>query len=216
MKRVYIYCEGLTEEIFVNNILAPYLLKNSIVVTPIVCETSRTTVAKHRGGISNYAKVRREITALCKQDKNAFVTTMFDYYGMPDNTPAIDCKEQDIQKRITVIEDAINCDIAQPNFRFHFMLHEFEALLFSNPKSFGTVFGSDSIADEIAAIRNAYKTPEDINNSRETAPSKRLMRLIQGYRKNSHGIQLAKEAGIDVMLKECPHFRCWISELLSL
>ena len=36
MKNVYIYCEGPTEESFINEILYPYFLNMSIVVYPIV------------------------------------------------------------------------------------------------------------------------------------------------------------------------------------
>ena len=41
MKNVYIYCEGQTEETFINEILAPYFANINIYVTPIVCATSR-------------------------------------------------------------------------------------------------------------------------------------------------------------------------------
>ena len=42
MKNVYIYCEGPTEESFINEILYPYFLNIGIAVYPIVCTTKRT------------------------------------------------------------------------------------------------------------------------------------------------------------------------------
>lgn len=37
MKNIYIYCEGQTEETFVNEILTPYLSNIMIFTTPIIC-----------------------------------------------------------------------------------------------------------------------------------------------------------------------------------
>ena len=48
MKNVYIYCEGQTEEAFINEILYPYFIKMDIAVYPIVCTTKRTTSRKYR------------------------------------------------------------------------------------------------------------------------------------------------------------------------
>lgn len=56
MKTVYIYCEGQTEEAFINNVLYPFFLNQNIVVYPIVCTTSQTAVKKYKGGVQNYAK----------------------------------------------------------------------------------------------------------------------------------------------------------------
>ncbi len=173
MKNVYIYCEGQTEESFVNEVLYPYFLNTEIYVTPIICTTKRTVKQKHKGGVSDYNKIRNELTILCKQHKHEFVTTMFDYYAMPNNTPGIGHVESDIYKRIEQIEQTINIDIGAPNLFFSFSLHEFEGLLFSNPKSFKLITGED-ITAKIQRIRNEFPTPEHINNSPETAPSKRL------------------------------------------
>ena len=59
MKRGYIYCEGQTEEAFINEALAPYLSQFMIFVTPIVCTTKRTTSTKYRGGATSYDKIKK-------------------------------------------------------------------------------------------------------------------------------------------------------------
>ena len=66
MKNVSIYCEGSTEESFVTEVLYPYFLNMSIVVRPIVCETKRTTSKKYTGGVSDYLKIKKELTMICK------------------------------------------------------------------------------------------------------------------------------------------------------
>ena len=205
MKNVYIYCEGQTEEAFINEILYPYFIKIDIAVYPIVCTTKRTTSRKYRGGVNDYNKIKRELTMLCKTHPNEYVTTMFDYYAMPDNTPEIGLHDPDIYERIGKIEAAVNRDIGQANCMFHFMLHEFEAILFSNPESFELIAETD-VVDKIRKIRESYPTPEHINNSPETAPSKRLERLIPNYAKIKNGTLISKDIGIDKILAECPHF----------
>lgn len=215
MKNVYIYCEGPTEESFINEILYPYFFNTGIVVYPIICTTKRTVNKKYKGGVSDYAKIKKELTMLCKQHHNEYVTTMFDYYAMPDNTPGLDCTEPDIHERINHIESIIDADINERNCNFHFMLHEFEGILFSKPDSFALIADADVVAD-IQTIRDSYQTPEHINNSPETAPSKRLESLIPNYAKVKNGTLLSKDMGIDIIMGQCPHFREWIQKIVSL
>ena len=212
MKNVYIYCEGPTEESFINEVLYPYFFNIGIAVYPIICTTKRTATKKYKGGVSDYSKIKKELTMLCKQHPNEYVTTMFDYYAMPENTPGIDCTEPDIHERIKQIEQTINADIAQRNCNFHFMLHEFEGILFSKPASFALIADGD-VVESVQTIRDSYPTPEHINNSPETAPSKRLEALIPNYAKIKNGTLLSKDMGIDVIMNECPHFKSWIESI---
>ena len=215
MKNVYIYCEGPTEESFINEILYPYFLNIGIFVYPIICETKRTPVRKYKGGVSDYNKIKRELSMLCKSHPNEHITTMFDFYAMPDNTPGIDFRANNLIDQITTIEAAINDDIGQRNCKFHFMLHEFEGILFSHTDSFRLIAEPDTVAS-VQAIRDQYPTPEHINNSPETAPSKRLEALIPNYAKVKNGTLLALNMGIDVIMQECPHFKNWINEIANL
>lgn len=215
MRNVYIYCEGQTEESFIREVLYPYFLEMNIFVRPIICTTSRTLSKKFKGGVSNYDKIKHELIKLCKTHHNEYITTMFDYYAMPKNTPGINIQDSDIYSQIKKIEKAINDDIGQPNCNFHLMLHEFEGLLFSNPESFKLIAENDVI-NEIQKIKTKYLTPEHINNSPETAPSKRLEKLIPNYAKIKNGTLISKEIGIDKILAECVHFRTWIEQIKNL
>lgn len=97
MKNVYILCEGQTEETFVNEILQPYFSNLNIYVHPIVCTTRQTASKKYKGGASDYKKIKKELSNLCKEHHSEIVTTMFDYYGIDKNsTPSIDNNEQNI------------------------------------------------------------------------------------------------------------------------
>lgn len=214
MKNVYIYCEGQTEETFINNVLGPYFANMEIWVYPIVCTTKRTASQKYRGGVSDYQKIKKELYFICRQHHREIVTTMFDYYAMPDNTPMIDCDDSDIYSRIEKIEAAINEDIGLTNCYFNFSLHEFEGLLFSNPSSFGLI-ADNVVVQKIQEIKESATTPEHINNSPETAPSKRLEALMPGYAKVKNGSILSQDMGIDVIMANCPHFSAWINKIIS-
>lgn len=212
MKNVYIYCEGQTEEAFVNEILYSYFINIGILVIPIICTTKRTKTSKHTGGVSDYLKIKNELVILCKQHKNEMLTTMFDYYGMPSNTPNIDNDESNIYIRMTQIEKSIEDDIGMSNLFFGLVLHEFEGLLFSQPEAFSLV-AKKEVVDEILIVRKEFATPEHINNSPETAPSKRLEKLINNYPKVKNGTIISKEIGIDKIMSECKHFANWIKKI---
>lgn len=214
MKNIYIYCEGQTEESFINEVLSPYLSQVDIWVYPIICTTKRTNLEKFRGGVSEYSKIKKELTMLCKSHKNEIITNMFDYYAMPSDTPLIGCSDIDIYSRIEKIENDINIDIGEPNCHFNFLMHEFEGLLFSKPNSFKLV-ADDKVVNEIVRIKSEAISPEHINNSPETAPSKRLEALMPGYAKVKNGTIISKDIGMDVIMSNCKHFAHWIEEIKS-
>ena len=215
MKNVYIYCEGQTEESFVNQILYPYFFQRDIVVYPIICATKTTSSEKYRGGVVRYGKIKRELSLICKSHPNEFVTTMFDYYGLPKDTPGMVERHGDIFAFVEQIEQRVNEDIGRPNCRFHLMLHEFEGILFSRPESFARI-ADEQVVESIRRIRNSFPTPEHINSSPETAPSKRLKQLIPNYAKIRNGTLLSDDMGVDTIMAECLHFRQWVSEIAEL
>ena len=93
---------------------------------PIIHKTKRTPTKSYKGGVIDYKPIKDELRILCK-NPNVFVTTMFDYYGMPNNTPAIDHTDTDLYKRIEYIEQAITNDIGCNNLSFNLLVHEFAA-----------------------------------------------------------------------------------------
>lgn len=212
MKMIYILYEGQTEEAFINEVLCPYFANLMIFINPIICTTKRTTAKKFKGGVSDYNKIKNELVILCKQHKNEIVTTMFDYYAMPSNTPNIACSEVDIYKRMELIEEAINKDIGLSNCFFNLMLHEFEGMLFSSPDAFIKITDQKTV-EKIQKIRDEAISPEHINNSPATAPSKRLEALIPNYAKVKNGALLSKDIGIDTLLRECKHFADWVEKI---
>jgi len=212
MKRVYIYCEGPTEEGFINTVLYPYYLNIGITVIPIICTTKRTQSAKYKGGVKNFSKITNELSILCKSHPNEMFTTMFDYYAMPIDTPGIANTDTDIYHRIRAIEGEIDIKLGLNNLFFNLVLHEFEGLLFSKPDEFAKITDARTV-EKLNSIKDEFENPELINNSPLTAPSKRLETLIENYPKVQAGSIVGSAIGIDVMIKECKHFANWIEKI---
>ena len=94
-------------------------------------------------------------------------------------------------------------------------MHEFESLLFSDVTAFNIIANNKTVA-QLEAVRNEFQSPEYINNSVSSSPSKRLEVLIPDYKKVFNGIEIATIIGIDAILAECLHFREWVQKICTL
>ena len=74
---------------------------------------------------------------------------------------------------------------------------------------------SDHTKLALEAVADAFETPEEINNNRETAPSKRILRIFPegSYSKTEHGPLIAESIGIDAIRAKCPAFNAWVGQL---
>jgi len=216
MKRLYVLCEGQTEDDFVRIILSPYLQNMGVTTKAIICTTKRTLTKKYKGGVSHYDKIRNELMRLCGEHPNEMVTTMFDLYGLPKDTPGLGNDLTDIYEKAKHIEECITDDIGNKfgNMIFSLVLHEFEGLLFSDVSAFEDIADNKAVAD-LRKIRAAAETPEHIDDSPETAPSKHIKRAIPNYSKVSDGIDIAEQIGIDKISSECRHFANWLSKITT-
>ena len=206
MKRVIVYCEGPTEETFINRLLAPVFYDKEIYLIPSSC-----------GGVSKYSIIRRDLRKLCRNDSSAVITTMLDYYGLPSETPGMDLEYgMDIDRRVTMIEDKIQEDMGEPNGVPNWMVHEFEALLFTKPDCFSCCGLSAREIDVLSRVRAQADSPEHINNNPNTAPSKRILAVYPAYQKPLDGYSVASQIGIEAMRRECRHFNEWINTLMQL
>jgi hypothetical protein len=218
MARLKIVVEGQTEERFVKDVLADHLAPRNVFATAF-----RVGKPGHRGGIRSYLSAQRDLRAALTQDRGAFVSTMFDYYAMPDSWPGrIVARAKQGSERACVIEAALSADIAssldgrfQANLRFlpYVQLHEFEALLFASPQVMAREFGDASLEAKLQEVRDGFDTPEDINDDPQTAPSKRIESIFGDYKKPLYGKRISMEIGIPVIRAACPHFHDWLTRL---
>ena len=148
---------------------------------------------------------------------------MVDYYGLPDTWPGRERSgdKRTLKARAATVQKAVLEDISKSlsgafnrqRFIPYVVMHEFEGLLFSDPDRFAHGIGRPSLASELQAIRDEFRTPEEINDSPDTAPSKRVKQLYQGYQKPLMGVLAAEEIGLNAIRDECPLFDKWIAKL---
>ncbi len=214
MTRVYLLVEGQTEETFVRELLAPHYARMGLYLTPILVGTS----PGHKGGIVGYAKVRPQIERLCKRDRDAYVTTMFDLYALPGDFPGKTSPQWQHQQtgvnKAALVEKELAADIGQRNFIPYIQVHEFEALMFVEPKRFEE-WADKHVVCKLQDIA-ATSAPEDINDHPDTAPSKRILAAMPAYQKTVHGPLIACDIGLDAMREACPHFAAWLERLDAL
>lgn len=216
MKRLNITSEGYTEEKFVNELLRPHLLNFDVYVMTRKIRTSQG----FRGGYTSYGKAKFDIEKWIREDSRAWHTTLIDLYGLDEDFPGYaDNKYLLPQEKVIRMEQAFSNSINHPKFIPYIQLHEFEALLFSAPSIMETYLGlyNQLPVGCFQSIRNNYATPEEINDSPHTAPSKRILNLCGGlYSKVDDGILLLKEIGLETIRQECPHFNDWLGKLENL
>lgn len=209
MIRVAISVEGQTEDEFCKQVLQPYFRNMNIELTPVIVTTKRRNCAiKYKGGCINLDRIKSEITKLLPSFD--YVTTFYDLYGF------------DIAGTFTADELEIKIDNLFSNDRrliSYIQQYEFETLLFSEPSYYGEYFQASAKID-IEEIINSCGGVESINNSRETAPSKRIDKFFnkydEKYDKVFHGASIADDIGLDIIKEECPRFAQWLSKIESL
>ena len=223
--RLHFVVEGQTEEAFVNQVLKPHLGGMSIWVDVRRVETGRKRGFIHRGGIISYAKVKKDITNWLSQDRkpDARFTTMFDLYGLPESFPGYGAatRERDPYARVRILEDALREEIGDRRFIPYFQLHEFEALLLSDPRRLDVQFhdqGAEAGIRNLIEMVSGFASPELIDDGRDTAPSKRITSEIPEYgrMKASSGPIVAKAIGLDALRSKCRHFAEWLDKLETL
>ncbi len=216
MTRVYVVVEGQTEETFVNAVLAPDLGHCGVFLAARLLGT-----AGHRGGNVTYARVKRDVAMLLKQDKSAYCTTLLDLYGLGKGFPG----DTAAPRRPTDIEQAMNNDMIgalggtwRADIRFipYIQQYEFEGLLFSDPERLARGISQPQLENNFQNIRAKFATPEEINDSPQTAPSRRILQIYPPYQKPTHGVLVAKAMGLAVIRRQCPRFNAWITRLESL
>ena len=215
MKRIIIINEGETEQEFCKDVLQPYFFLKDILI-------QHPTIKKSGGGIVAWETLKKQIETHLKQDPSVFVTTLIDFYGLHDNHkfPNWEMANRivDINDKISFLEQSMQ-DTIDETLRHRYIpyiqLYEFEGLLFNNIEVFNREFTSDEFSNysELETTFSEYPNPELINDGRETAPSKRLMRIIKGYNKPIYGSLLAQAIGLERIRNKSPRFNNWINTL---
>jgi hypothetical protein len=216
MRRILILVEGQTEERFVKDVLQPFLWKVGVHIEPKIATTKRVKQgADFKGGVTSFHKIEDDIRRLIGDSNASLITTMIDYYGLPGDFPKIqNFQGTASRERARALEMALE-EYLNFGSRFlaYFMVHEFEALLFSQPAILSEVMNVPSSCFKLQEIRDRFSTPEEINDSPETRPSARILNLFPSYRKRIHGPITSTRIGLETMRQECSHFNEWCIKL---
>ncbi|CAD5914439.1 hypothetical protein PA905_02950 [Planktothrix agardhii CCAP 1459/11A] len=108
-------------------------------------------------------------------------TTMCDLYALPNDFPGFEeaQKISDPYERVKQLENALFDDINDSRFIPYIQLHEFEALILSDPIKLEERFPNyQSEVQKLVSLCQSFESPELINDGEQTAPSKRIIQAI--------------------------------------
>lgn len=220
MKKIFVVTEGQSETNFVNKVMAPYFSGRCILIpNTVITKTDHRHGKMYKGGVANYKQIRNTLAktlANASKNENSYVTTMFDFYCLPEDVPGMaDVKKvNDPYDKVELIEREIQkAEGYDGKFFFPYIeLHEFEAMLFSDVTKLEEVY----FEYDLTALKECAETqnnPELIDGGKETAPSKRIINCINGFDKAGGGVEALEKIGIGNIAKKCKHFSDWIKHI---
>lgn len=227
-KIIHILCEGQTEQGFVEEVLRPYLKNKGVTsVKSILITTNKKKNA--RGGMLTYNHALTDLnllqqTQLDGDHERHIFTTMFELYAIPNDFPGFEKTKtiSDPYSKVYNLEKDFADAINDPRFIPYIQLHEFEALLFCGIEHIVTPYpGCEKRCEQLTKDLQKIGNPELINNSPDTAPSKRIIKAIEGDKKTHYNYNkpktakyVTKKIGIDELRAKCKHFNDWIKNLI--
>lgn len=197
MVRIGVSVEGTTEERFIKILVVPFFSQKGIYVTPVSIN----------GNVSiDPVKYELEKLAYCFD----YVSTFYDFYGFKRKVEG-ETKASLESKIKESIKEELRYKLIP-----YIQMYEFEGLLFSSPESIAVVLQDESLSTWANNILMDFcNNPEKVNDSSETAPSKRLEKFTN-YRKTTHGPNIAEQIGLTKMRYMCSGFDSWLKTLESL
>lgn len=211
MRRLAITVEGQTERAFVRLLLTEHLRDHGVEAFPILLGGGQGKGAV--GGDVSVKRLAGEMIYLLRSFDA--VTTLVDFYGFRKKGKAT------VEELEAEIRKAIGRRVRRPerakNLIPYIQLHEFEALLFSEVSRFGDLKDvPDGVVEVLSRVRERFETPEDIDDGRATAPSKRILAAIPDYDKVDHGSEVARRIGLPGIRAKCLRFDRWVRRLEAL
>jgi hypothetical protein len=197
----------------------PFLDRGLILVPALIGKPG------HKGGNFRIERLLPDVRNRLLGDPDSFCTTFFDFYGLPPEFPGkataveLASPKEKAEAVCKALTETLTATIGQdPMQRFipYIQMYEFEALLFSDPVGLARGVESPELSDHFKQIRRSFDSPEAINDSPQTAPSKRISKKVVGYQKPIYGSLAAMEIGLPSMRQECTGFDAWLTQLEGL
>jgi hypothetical protein len=217
-KRLLVYCEGQTEELFVERILRPHLVLFQVKVERPVLAATTFSASCQRGGFVNWDAVAADLKRLFAADASPDLrfTTLLDVYAMPQK--ALDlaglAQAASSVSDIEHLETAVERSLGEPRFEAYFQRHEIEALLLADMDAVKTVFHRyKTEVEQLKADIAGFANTEDIDHGKTTHPAARLARAIPQYNalKASNAYFVLAQAEMETVRARCPRFNEWLA-----
>jgi hypothetical protein len=145
---------------------------------------------------------------------------MVDLYGLPDDFPSLVKLRltTDTAQRANQAEAEIARDLNDARLIPYVQRHEFETLVLASLDELASVLDDATDRDGLGKLRSQIggRPPEDVNDGKDSAPSKRLMKHIASYRKVVHGPLAVEQRGLISLRSSCPRFDKWVASLEQL
>lgn len=223
MERVTLFAivEGQSESGFFRPLLTEHLAIRGIDLhVPVIGKGGA------RGGLlRSFAQICDEIHDFLADRRKPWVTTFFDYYGLPtgkrlgwDFVP-----EEKAKGGVSAVEarlhDGVRAVAGHLAERFipYIQMHELEALYFAEPPTLAEVLERPQLAEVFAAMVVEAGGCEQINDSPTTAPSKRLQTTCPHYTKGrssaAHAPRLGNKLSLATVRSQCPRFDAWLTAI---
>ena len=201
----------------------PHLLDFGIITFVQQWFTNRDKGTK--GGGKKYSHVQDHLNRWIKQEganKDVYFSVMIDLYAFPkDDQTAYDEEIRNVVepiKKVQLLEGKIALRTNFHRFIPDVQLHEFEALILSDPMALENYFYSEKANIEKLYQEVKDMAPETINETPDGAPSKRIEKYIPQYKdqKATAGPIVTEKIGLQSIRMNCPHFNEWINKLEAL
>lgn len=215
MIRLAVSAEGECERLLINSLIQPFLIEKNIDARAVILPTGqRPDGAQARGGAVSIDRIQKRVQPLLSSFD--YVTTLYDYYKFKrdESIKTVDCLEKKIAEAVG----------SESRFIPYVQKYELEGLFFSDRAKLEEYFGLPFSGDLQDALRRV-QTPEHLNDSEQTAPSKRLetwtaqadrlMRYTNGT-KTRHVKAIVEHIGLPAIRAQCPRFNAWLTTLETL
>ena len=227
MARLYLFAEGLTEQMFAREVLAPHLAEDKYRVyidKVMLIAHAHKKHRTHRGGGRNFHAMQKDIVRCMKQESGSdvFFTTMIDLYALHKEFPGIEKSERyrsEPYRRVEMLEESWASKTSDSRFIPHIQLHEYETYLFVDLSVLSDYYeGKHREIARLAESVGSFESPELIDDGPDTAPSKRIIHHLPRYAsdKSTVGVQAAERIGVSAIREKCPHFSQWLERLEGL
>lgn len=215
---LYALVEGVSEETFVREVLAPHLAAHNVYASAILVTTNRRLGRAGKGGLTRFARVREDLSRLMSEKAGSQFrfTTMFDLYRLPIDFPgseaasSLECGDR-AEKLQTALAEEFGDDRLIP----HLQIHEFESLILADFDAIQRMFpGQEKAIASLRAVVENAGGPENVNDTEP--PSKRIARSLPAYSKVLATTLMASFSSLPLLREGCPHFNAWVDRLEKL